>query len=824
MSRVLSFGEIIWDVYQDSTCEGKALIGGAPLNFAAHVGLCGQESYLISAVGADSLGDRALATVDRLGVHTRFIRRAAHATGTCLVTLDGRGVPCFDVQADTAYDHIELSDGDMDALRALSFDALYFGTLIQRSPTSRATLRRLCAACQFDEIVCDINLRRDCYDRDSAEFCLRTATILKVSEEEEPILREMGLYACPDASPEAITREICAAYPTIRCVLLTCGERGAYAYTPATKELLFEAAKPVTVASTVGAGDSFIAAFVSAFLNRAPLREALRFGTELSGLVVSRPEAIPRYRVEEGSILPPLPLLQAHRGVAAEYPENTMVAFRAAIKQGYAYIELDPAYTADGEILVLHDATLNRTARRADGSPLEREIRLCDISAEEALTYDYGVSFALRFRGEGIPTLSDALALARASGVKVKIDNKVERFPEAATAALHTILEQFGDTVALTSGKPEMIERYAVRFPQAELHYDGPVDSAVLERLAPLSDRLTVWLPHKSPRTAWVKVPFADEALCAQVKQHARLGIWIIGDEASFEQVCRAFAPDLVETTGVIKPARARGAVYDLHVHTHSSHDGHSSVAACAAACAAKGFAGFAVTDHLDVHACGERDVLSCIDASATEAWASKDHAPVRILAGVEIGDGIRCEACVEEILARHHFDVVLGSVHAVRYRDLWYPFSRIDFSGMDDGEIHGYLEAYFDDLLETVERIPCDVVAHLSCPLRYVNERYGRGVDAKRYEDKIQKILRAMIVRGLALELNTSCEGFFMPEDWIVETYRAMGGYLITLASDAHYAENMGVRFDAATALLKRLGFRHLYRYEDRIGIQCDI
>lgn len=520
------------------------------------------------------------------------------------------------------------------------------------------------------------------------------------------------------------------------------------------------------------------------------------------------------------------PLLQAHRGVAAEYPENTMIAFRAAIRQGYGYIELDPAYTKDHQIVVLHDSTVNRTARTKDGLPLDQKINIHDISYDEAASYDYGAWLAPRFKGEKIPLLREVLCLARDHGVKVKIDNKVERFDAEASEALYKLIGEFEDTVALTSGKADMMKIYAQKFPEAELHYDGPVDEAVMTRLAPLGNRLTVWLPYPSPITSWVTVPFADEALCAAVKKHARLGIWIIGNYEDYEDACERFSPDLVETTGAIKPANELGRCYDMHVHSQNSHDSRASISETAEVCKIKGLSGFAVTDHLDVQHYHGQDISGHITASVREAEAAaQEYADqVRILRGVEIGEGIWHKDYVKDLLKKQNFDVVLGSVHAVRYKDMHMAYSGIDFGVMSDEDIDGYLRLYFDEVMTMLDTIPCDIVTHLTCPLRYINEKYKRGVDMTKYEPQIEAILRRIIDRALVLEVNTSCDGFYMPDERIVKKYHDMGGSLITLGSDAHVAQNLGKSFDKALGLLKKLGFRHCYYFENRIGIPYTI
>ena len=102
-------------------------------------------------------------------------------------------------------------------------------------------------------------------------------------------------------------------------------------------------------------------------------------------------------------------IFEAHRGVSAEFPENTLPAFEAAFAQSYTYVELDPAFTSDGHCVVFHDHTVNRTCRAADGKALEKETRLCDLSYEQTQKLDAGIAKAYKFRGTKIPLLSEVL-------------------------------------------------------------------------------------------------------------------------------------------------------------------------------------------------------------------------------------------------------------------------------------------------------------------------------------------------------------------------------------------------------------------------------
>ena len=109
-------------------------------------------------------------------------------------------------------------------------------------------------------------------------------------------------------------------------------------------------------------------------------------------------------------------LLQAHRGVSTDAPENTMAAFRAAIEQGYDIIEFDPKYTRDGVWVVHHDMTLNRTGRVA-GKAFEEPSDIRDFTYTALADVDVGAWFAPEFAGEHIPTFTQTLDFMREKGI-----------------------------------------------------------------------------------------------------------------------------------------------------------------------------------------------------------------------------------------------------------------------------------------------------------------------------------------------------------------------------------------------------------------------
>ena len=137
-----------------------------------------------------------------------------------------------------------------------------------------------------------------------------------------------------------------------------------------------------------------------------------------------------------------------------------------------------------------------------------------------------------------------------------------------------------------------------------------------------------------------------------------------------------------------------------------------------------------------------------------------------------------------------------------------------IDLRTVPTEEMPGFMDKYFDEVLETLEKLPCDIMAHLTCPLRYINGKYNLNFDIRPYEKKIERILQFIIDHGIAMEVNTSGKigenGYYMPDEWIIEKYRDMGGYLITLGSDAHVSENIGRAFEETLCMLKQFGFRN--------------
>ena len=248
-------------------------------------------------------------------------------------------------------------------------------------------------------------------------------------------------------------------------------------------------------------------------------------------------------------------LFQAHKGVSTENPENTMPAFVAAVQQGYQIIELDVSVTKDQKFVMLHDGTINRTARYENGDAVTDTVSIGDITYDEALEYDFGLWFSPEFKGTKMPLFADVLAFAQKNGIKLKIDNKYERFDAEQKTAFFELLKPYEDVACLTcSDIGELKIAYRV-LPKMHYHYDGEVSVEKLEQLHSFlpKEQLTVWLPYKCKKTSWVTVEFANEILASLVKRYARLGVWILSEPDQLEGA-KKLGSDVIETNGELKP------------------------------------------------------------------------------------------------------------------------------------------------------------------------------------------------------------------------------------------------------------------------------
>jgi len=269
---VVSVGEVLWDVI-----EGVPHLGGAPFNFAAHCALCGLKTAMISSVGDDDLGRRAYEMARGYGVDITGVAVHPKApTGTVLVTLKD-GIPSYDICRNVAWDEIVVSDG---FLSLPCPRAVYFGTLVQRAPVSAAALKRVLDTWKDAEMFFDVNLRQDYWSKALVEEGLGRTTVLKLNDEEQVTL---GI------DPTTVF----AAHPRLKVVIVTKGADGCEVFLRDGTSFVSPAQPAGPVVDTVGAGDAFSAAFLTAYLKGATPQEAAQAGNVRGGFVASKAGAIP---------------------------------------------------------------------------------------------------------------------------------------------------------------------------------------------------------------------------------------------------------------------------------------------------------------------------------------------------------------------------------------------------------------------------------------------------------------------------------------------------------------------------------------------------
>jgi len=265
---IVAIGELLWDLLP----TGRRA-GGAPFNFAFHCYQFGHPAVIVSRVGDDDLGRELRAEVRRLGMSDEHIQMdPEHPTGTVKVDVGSDGQPKFTITADVAWDYIEWQPR-LGAL-AESARAVCFGTLAQRRPISRETVRRFARQAHGRcPVIFDVNFRRPFDSGEPVESSVGVSDWVKVNENE---------FEYP----------IDWAYLDLDLFCLTRGSKGCFVQ--ARAEYIDLPGIPVRVADTVGAGDAFTAALLTQHLEGKPLADAARFANAYAAVVASKPGGTPQ--------------------------------------------------------------------------------------------------------------------------------------------------------------------------------------------------------------------------------------------------------------------------------------------------------------------------------------------------------------------------------------------------------------------------------------------------------------------------------------------------------------------------------------------------
>lgn len=287
--RLLSFGEILWDIV-----GSQEYLGGAPFNLAAHAARCGGDCAMISCLGEDSRGQRALAAARKMQIDCRYVQiNGNYPTGTVEAIISDSGQADYDIHEPVAYDFIDLDADTINEIVESRFDVFCFGTLAQRNEVSRNSLMRLLAglSASSTRIFCDVNLRQNYYNRDVLEASLGACDILKLNDEEVTVLSQL-FYGNRQMSIEDFCKSL-RGQMDIKDIIVTMGERGAMV-SDGDKCHLIEGHK-VVVVDTIGAGDAFSAVFLCKRLNGCNCQQAATAANRVGAFVASQSGAIPEY-------------------------------------------------------------------------------------------------------------------------------------------------------------------------------------------------------------------------------------------------------------------------------------------------------------------------------------------------------------------------------------------------------------------------------------------------------------------------------------------------------------------------------------------------
>ena len=280
---VVGMGDALWDVLP----EGKK-IGGAPANFAYHVSQFGLPSCVVSAVGDDTLGREIIENFNSKNLNY-LIETVPYATGTVQVEIDRAGIPQYEIKENVAWDNIPYTD-TLEELAGKT-KAVCFGSLAQRNVVSRNTIHRFLDAMPKEKdslVVFDVNLRQGFYNKEILCESMERCNILKINDEE--LVTVGRLFGYPAVDLQEMCRILLGKF-NLRMLILTCGINGSYVFTP--ENVSFHPTPMVEVADTVGAGDSFTAAFISSILKGKTVAEAHITAVRTSAFVCTKKGAMP---------------------------------------------------------------------------------------------------------------------------------------------------------------------------------------------------------------------------------------------------------------------------------------------------------------------------------------------------------------------------------------------------------------------------------------------------------------------------------------------------------------------------------------------------
>lgn len=260
----------------------------------------------------------------------------------------------------------------------------------------------------------------------------------------------------------------------------------------------------------------------------------------------------------------------------------------------------------------------------------------------------------------------------------------------------------------------------------------------------------------------------------------------------------------------------------DTHIHSDNSFDAENSVLELCQSALEKGISIIAITDHMEAPEIklGDRSVfgnlIKQISKSAEEVDIANElmNGQLKVLRGMELGEPLHEPKQTKKAMAIADFDFILASIHNIKDTEDFY------YLEYNENNVTDLLNRYFDELLDTAQNADFDSLAHLTYPLRYIIERTDIRPDLNEYSLVIDNILKALVKRDKALEINTSgikSMGVTMPDINVVKRFKELGGKYVTIGSDAHKRTDVGCNIEKGIETAKTCGFDYFTIFENR-------
>ena len=268
--------------------------------------------------------------------------------------------------------------------------------------------------------------------------------------------------------------------------------------------------------------------------------------------------------------------------------------------------------------------------------------------------------------------------------------------------------------------------------------------------------------------------------------------------------------------------------LFNSHIHTRNSADTEASPHEMCQSAIQAGLSGIAFCDHChggNYITYSTYDVLKSSHRDA-EHMAVQYQDRLQVFKGAEFDEILWTPEYINRLIDIFDFDIILASVHRVRNVHDTNFISRVNFAECTDSGLRTYVKHYFEDVLETAQKCDFDVLSHLTLILRYVSGKYKINLDLSEFMPIIDKILKTLISREKALEVNTSEVGSIglIPDMEIIKRYYSFGGRLVTIGTDAHIPNRISHGFSEAIDSLRECGFDSYYYYKNRQPIKQNI